>query len=57
MPTDCPQRERRGWSGDAQISSDVGEPTDCRTLLSPIQRFVELPQVPTLGGADSGLEL
>ena len=23
MPTDCPQRERRGWAGDAQISSDT----------------------------------
>jgi hypothetical protein len=23
MPTDCPQRERRGWTGDAQISSDT----------------------------------
>ena len=23
MPTDCPQRERRGWGGDAQVSSDT----------------------------------
>ena len=22
IPTDCPQRERRGWMGDAQVSSD-----------------------------------
>jgi len=21
IPTDCPQRERRGWMGDAQVSS------------------------------------
>ena len=23
MPTDCPHRERRGWGGDAQVSSDT----------------------------------
>eukprot|EP00047_Mylnosiga_fluctuans_P000527 m.195091 g.195091 ORF g.195091 m.195091 type:complete len:1269 (+) comp10076_c0_seq31:2213-6019(+) len=23
IPTDCPQRERRGWMGDAQVSSDA----------------------------------
>ena len=22
IPTDCPQRERRGWMGDAQMSSN-----------------------------------
>ena len=22
IPTDCPQRERRGWTGDAQFSSE-----------------------------------
>ena len=22
IPTDCPQRERRGWMGDAQASAD-----------------------------------
>lgn len=23
IPTDCPQRERRGWLGDAQLSSET----------------------------------
>ena len=26
IPTDCPQRERRGWMGDAQASSDEAHP-------------------------------
>ena len=23
IPTDCPQRERRGWLGDAQLTAEV----------------------------------
>ena len=23
IPTDCPQRERRGWLGDAQLSAET----------------------------------
>jgi alpha-L-rhamnosidase len=35
IPTDCPQRERRGWMGDAQASSDEA------MLNFDMQRFYE----------------
>ena len=32
VPTDCPQRERRGWLGDAQLSFDTVMQMEVRAL-------------------------
>ena len=58
IPTDCPQRERRGWLGDAQIASDTmasnfdvaGAYTAFLRQIADAQRYaVRAGQVRTLG--------
>lgn len=62
VPTDCPTRERHGWSGDAQIFFETFSYLfDCRTferkwlhdLFDWQKRDGKLPQVAPAGGVDS----
>lgn len=62
VPTDCPTRERHGWSGDAQIFFEtLSYLFDCRSferkwlhdLFDWQKRDGRLPQVAPAGGVDS----
>lgn len=62
VPTDCPTRERHGWSGDAQIFFETFSYLfDCRTferkwlhdLFDWQKKDGKLPQVAPAGGVDS----
>lgn len=66
IPTDCPTRERHGWTGDAQIFFDTaGYLFDCAAFFDKYLRDIydwqkksgRLPQIAPSGGVDFYMEV